>query len=244
MEAYIRPDIHFSGNLVETYLIGELIGHLYGWDHERYVCSYPKYIVHGIVFGTMQMELGGKSTIVCEKTGYSAEIEFKSTGQLSNDVTTALKANVFHNSDKKKPLYHLSGHWDSVIKIADAKTETVFLDVRSLRESPKYLPAPDEQFSNESRTVWGKVAAEIVAKDEPNALQHKTEIEEEQRAKLAERKKNKVEWHPAMFQIVDETWKYPGLRDLFGVPDRMSSPSPAPDRSEKEKGWFKRAFGQ
>lgn len=31
----------------------------------------------GILMGTLSMELGGKVTIDCEKTGYSTEIEFK-----------------------------------------------------------------------------------------------------------------------------------------------------------------------
>lgn len=31
----------------------------------------------GILIGTLTMELGGKVTIACEKTGYKAELEFK-----------------------------------------------------------------------------------------------------------------------------------------------------------------------
>lgn len=31
----------------------------------------------GIVYGTMTLELGGQITIACEKTGYSAQLEFK-----------------------------------------------------------------------------------------------------------------------------------------------------------------------
>ena len=36
------------------------------------------YLFHtGILLGTLTAELGGKVVINCEKTGYSAEIEFK-----------------------------------------------------------------------------------------------------------------------------------------------------------------------
>ena len=31
----------------------------------------------GILMGTMTMELGGKVTIECSKTGYAADLEFK-----------------------------------------------------------------------------------------------------------------------------------------------------------------------
>lgn len=33
--------------------------------------------VAGILYGTMTLELGGQITIACEKTGYSAQLEFK-----------------------------------------------------------------------------------------------------------------------------------------------------------------------
>ena len=33
--------------------------------------------VSGILIGTLTMEMGGKVSIVCEKTGYRADIEFK-----------------------------------------------------------------------------------------------------------------------------------------------------------------------
>ena len=46
----------------------------------------------GILMGTMTMELGGKVTIECEKTGYHTELEFKlrpflGGGELTNAVS-------------------------------------------------------------------------------------------------------------------------------------------------------------
>lgn len=38
----------------------------------------------GIVVGTLTMEMGGKVTVDCEKTGYRAEIEFKLKVSLCN----------------------------------------------------------------------------------------------------------------------------------------------------------------
>lgn len=43
----------------------------------------------GILYGTMTLELGGQITIACEKTGYSAQLEFKLKVRLkvADDVT-------------------------------------------------------------------------------------------------------------------------------------------------------------
>lgn len=44
---------------------------------EDYVITMPYANCKGILIGRLTMELGGKVTINCEKTGYSAEIDFK-----------------------------------------------------------------------------------------------------------------------------------------------------------------------
>ena len=44
---------------------------------EDYVITMPYANCKGILIGKLTMELGGKVTIVCEKTRYSADIEFK-----------------------------------------------------------------------------------------------------------------------------------------------------------------------
>ncbi len=44
---------------------------------EDYHITMPYAHCKGILIGTLTMELGGKVTIDCEKTGYRAELEFK-----------------------------------------------------------------------------------------------------------------------------------------------------------------------
>lgn len=44
---------------------------------EDYIVTMPYAHCKGILLGTLTMELGGKVTIDCEKTGYRAELEFK-----------------------------------------------------------------------------------------------------------------------------------------------------------------------
>jgi len=48
----------------------------------------------GILVGRLTMELGGKITIICEKTRYSADIEFKLKVQ-KNNLNTFFRNN-FH----------------------------------------------------------------------------------------------------------------------------------------------------
>lgn len=44
---------------------------------EVYRITMPYAHCKGILVGTLSMELGGKVSIECEKTGYSTELEFK-----------------------------------------------------------------------------------------------------------------------------------------------------------------------
>ena len=44
---------------------------------EDYNITMPYAHCKGILIGTLTMELGGKITIECEKTGYKTEVEYK-----------------------------------------------------------------------------------------------------------------------------------------------------------------------
>ena len=44
---------------------------------EEYVMTLPYAHCKGILMGTLTMELGGKVTIECSKTGYTTEMDFK-----------------------------------------------------------------------------------------------------------------------------------------------------------------------
>ena len=70
--------------------------------------------------GTMTMELGGKVSINCEKTGYNTELEFKlrpflGGGELTNAVSGRIKIG-------KETMAVIDGHWDGKVSIKDKKT--------------------------------------------------------------------------------------------------------------------------
>jgi hypothetical protein len=46
--------------------------------NEIYCCTWPNIYARGVIFGRLIMEIGGKTTISCKKTGMSTELDFKS----------------------------------------------------------------------------------------------------------------------------------------------------------------------
>ena len=89
-------------------------------DHQDYNMTMPYAHCKGILMGTMTMELGGKVSINCEKTGYSTEMEFKlrpflGGGELTNAVSGRIKIG-------KETIAVIEGHWDETVTITDKKT--------------------------------------------------------------------------------------------------------------------------
>jgi hypothetical protein len=72
--------VKFYGNSAETKFNGffkcVLVSPKFGV--EEYEITLPGALVRGILFGTLILEIVGKSVIECKKTGYRAEIDFKS----------------------------------------------------------------------------------------------------------------------------------------------------------------------
>ena len=93
----------------------------------------------GILIGKLTMELGGKVTIVCEKTRYSADIEFKLKVLVlfpyfllltwvfcyfqpfigGQDLTNHIEGKIRLEKDV---IYTFSGHWDDEIILVDKAT--------------------------------------------------------------------------------------------------------------------------
>lgn len=68
--------VTFSGNSTSAILEGVAILTLLPRG-EEYSVTVPYALCKGILVGTLSMELGGKVSIECEKTGYKTELEFK-----------------------------------------------------------------------------------------------------------------------------------------------------------------------
>uniref|UniRef100_A0A674E8L6 Oxysterol-binding protein n=1 Tax=Salmo trutta TaxID=8032 RepID=A0A674E8L6_SALTR len=76
---------------------------------EDYVMNMPYAHCKGILYGTMTLELAGQITIACEKTGYSAQLEFKLKPFLgNNDSVNQVSGKIKLG---KEVLATLEGHW-------------------------------------------------------------------------------------------------------------------------------------
>uniref|UniRef100_A0A8C6V5B3 Oxysterol-binding protein n=1 Tax=Neogobius melanostomus TaxID=47308 RepID=A0A8C6V5B3_9GOBI len=178
---------------------------------EDYVMNMPYAHCKGILYGTMTLELGGQITITCEKTGYSAQLEFK-LRVLSNlqHFFCFAKSYTFMLTEKM-----LRCKADSEIFINDKKTgtmETFFNPTPDLRQNrlTRCTVPPEEQGEYESERLWQHVTRAINNKDQTEATNEKFFLEEAQRKSARERKAKCEDWIPALFEQdpVTGEWHY------------------------------------
>ncbi|XP_051546711.1 oxysterol-binding protein-related protein 8-like isoform X4 [Myxocyprinus asiaticus] len=180
---------------------------------EDYVMNMPYAHCKGILYGTMTLELGGQITIACEKTGYSAQLEFKLKPFLgSSDSVNQISGKIKLG---KEVLATLEGHWDSEIFINDKKTGEVEMfwnptpELRQSRLTCCTVPS-EEQGKFESERLWQHVTRAINNKDQTEATNEKFILEEAQRKAARERKMKCEEWTPLLFEQDPATgeWHY------------------------------------
>uniref|UniRef100_A0A8C9F453 Oxysterol binding protein like 8 n=1 Tax=Pavo cristatus TaxID=9049 RepID=A0A8C9F453_PAVCR len=171
------------------------------------------FFLAGILYGTMTLELGGTVNITCEKTGYSATIEFKLKPFLgNNDSVNQISGKIKLG---KEVLAILEGHWDSEVTIRDKKTdvsETFWNPTSDIKQRrlPRYTVKFEEQDDFESEKLWQQVTKAINNKDQTEATQEKYVLEEAQRKSAKERKLKGEEWTCKLFDQdpVTGEWHY------------------------------------
>ncbi|XP_075065674.1 oxysterol-binding protein-related protein 8 isoform X6 [Mixophyes fleayi] len=202
----------FYGNSLSALLEGE--GRLTFLNRgEDYTVTMPYAHCKGILYGTMTLELGGNVTIMCEKTGYSAVLEFKLKPFLGNDdcvnqISGKIKLG-------KEVLATLEGHWDSEVFIHDKKTdvlETFWNPTSEIRQRRllRCTVQRDEQGEFESERLWQHVTRAINNKDQTEATQEKFVLEEAQRKAAKDRKAKGEEWTCNLFEQdpITGEWHY------------------------------------
>ncbi|XP_072566284.1 oxysterol-binding protein-related protein 8-like isoform X2 [Paramormyrops kingsleyae] len=180
---------------------------------EDYVMNMPYAHCKGILYGTMTLELGGQVTIMCEKTGYSAQLEFKLKPFLgSNDSVNQISGKIKLG---KEVLATLEGHWDCEVLINDKKTcmvETFWNPTPDLRRSrlTRRTVLLEDQGDFESEKLWQHVTRAINNKDQTEATNEKFLLEEAQRKSARERKAKCEAWIPGLFEQdpVTGEWHY------------------------------------
>ncbi|XP_078582120.1 oxysterol-binding protein-related protein 8-like isoform X2 [Branchiostoma floridae x Branchiostoma japonicum] len=183
---------------------------------EDYAITMPYVSCKGILYGTMTMEMGGKVSLTCDKTGYRTEIEFKlkpflGGSDASNQITGKIKLG-------KETLATLEGHWDQDVYITEKstgsdKTEvfwSVTDEVKSRRLKRQTVRFED-QGDFESEKLWQHVSAAIMACDQNKATNEKYILEEQQRKDARERKEKRSDWVPKLFEregAEEHNWIY------------------------------------
>ncbi|TCD62818.1 hypothetical protein EIP91_006384 [Steccherinum ochraceum] len=202
----LRPKSKFLGNSVSTNMEGENRILLMGRPEDgEYVISMPNMYARGILWGKMVLELGDNCTAKNERSGYSAEIQFKTKGYFSG-AYNAIAGRVRRGSTETG---EVSGKWSHTMEYKTSKGEkrTLF-DVTKdgSKVAPKFVPPEDQQEPNESRRLWSKLTAAIVAKDMEAATEAKTAVEESQREMRRQREESGKQHVPRFFALKDGRW--------------------------------------
>ncbi|KAH8101584.1 Oxysterol-binding protein [Cristinia sonorae] len=195
----LRPKSKFLGNSVSTTMEGENRILLMGRPEDgEYVISMPNMYARGILWGKMVLELGDTCTAKNERNGLTAELQFKTKGYFSG-AYNAIAGRVRRGS---MDTGEVSGKWSSVMEYKTSKGERrVLFDVAKdgSKIAPKFVPPEDEQEPNESRRLWSKLTAAIVAKDMEAATTAKTAVEESQRELRRQREESGQQHVPRFF---------------------------------------------
>jgi hypothetical protein len=211
-EGYYAPTSHFMGNSGCSSTEGFMKIHV---GSETYICSWPDVYFRGLLFGSLFMELCGKTKLVCEESGIVCEVEFKSKPLFGGEVN---EIEVEVKSMNGKHLYSLFGKWDDCIYIKNrgknkkkGEEKRVFLDVTKQKKLVKLIPPLDQQKEYESQTLWNPLTVAIKKHDLKSAGESKSKIEQEQRERRKKMEDNKEIPKPKFFVPGDaKFWKFVG----------------------------------
>jgi len=204
MTAHVWTKSRFLG-----FSIGmECVGHgsivLHGRDNEEYIVTFPKAYGRSILT-TPWFEMGGTCHINCEKTGYSAKIDFHEKpliGGQKHRITAEVKA-----PNEKNPIFKVEGHWNDKIHVVEKKKKKdadsatdLFVDTKSLPVVKKQTIPLESQIETESRRQWREVTWCLKNHVVDGATYFKTALEEKQREGERNRQERSIKWTPKHFQ--------------------------------------------
>ncbi|CAF0754488.1 unnamed protein product [Adineta ricciae] len=196
----------FLGLSVAVHMIGDATLTLLDHD-ERYVMTFPSAYGRSIL-GVPWFEMGGKVTIDCEKTGYSANIEFL-TKPFYNGKKHQITGSL-HGPDKKE-FCKIDGEWNGVMyaKYSDTKVSDIFFDTKTTPVIKKNVRPIAEQGEFESRRLWKDVTYSLKSKQLDKATESKSFLEQRQREGAKERAEKSIKWQTKYFvESGEQKWSY------------------------------------
>ncbi|XP_051949419.1 oxysterol-binding protein-related protein 10 [Xyrauchen texanus] len=194
----------FMGMSVGVSMVGE--GVLYLQDHgEEYVFTFPSAYARSILT-VPWVELGGKVTISCVKTGYSANVTFHTKpfyGGKVHRVTAEVKLN-----SSSFIVCKAQGEWNGTLEFTYSSGETKVIDTAKLPVIRKRIHPVEKQGRTESRRLWQHVTRALKDDNVDLATEHKHVLEEDQRSEERQRAANNVTWKPSYFSKEGDGWVY------------------------------------
>jgi len=174
--------------------------------NEQYLFTFPTAFVRSILT-IPWLEMGGKVTISCEKTGYSAQINFL-TKPFYGGKKHQIEGNIY--SPDKKILNTITGDWTETIYIqtGNEHKKQVFIESSGLNKYKKQVRKVNDQEENESRKVWQEVTYFLRNKQCELANKAKYQVEQKQREQAKLRKENNIENKTKYFHLKDNQWVF------------------------------------
>uniref|UniRef100_A0A8C6S9K5 Oxysterol-binding protein n=1 Tax=Neogobius melanostomus TaxID=47308 RepID=A0A8C6S9K5_9GOBI len=200
VNAHVWTKSKFMGVSVGVSMVGE--GVLYLLEHgEQYIFTLPCAYARSILT-VPWVELGGKVSISCPQTGYSASVTFHTKpfygGKVHRGETNHTGAVVCR----------AQGEWNGMLEFTYSSGETKTIDTNRLSVTRKRLRAVDRQGPEESRRLWKHVTEALRAGNMDEATEHKRHLEEMQRNDERQRTATKTPWTPKHFNKQGEGWVY------------------------------------
>ncbi|XP_057562412.1 oxysterol-binding protein-related protein 10 isoform X3 [Hippopotamus amphibius kiboko] len=194
----------FMGMSVGVSMIGE--GVLRLLEHgEEYVFTLPSAYARSILT-IPWVELGGKVSITCAKTGYSATVIFH-TKPFYGGKVHRVTAEVKHNPTNTI-VCKAHGEWNGTLEFTYNNGETKIIDTTMLPVYPKKIRPLEKQGPMESRNLWREVTRCLRLGDIDGATEQKRRLEEKQRAEERKRENLRVPWRPKYFIQEGDGWVY------------------------------------
>lgn len=180
---------------------------------EEYNISLPYANCKGILIGKLTMELGGKVSIECAKTGYSTEIEFKLKPLLGGiEASNLIEGKI---KFAKETVAVLHGRWDDEIILVEKRENKEMVlwkpDAKIIASRLKrFIVSIEDQEEFESEKLWANVSEAIKNSDQNLATEEKSKIENKQREEEIERRVKFVEYKTRLFSYdsINKEWLY------------------------------------
>ncbi|XP_069126896.1 oxysterol-binding protein-related protein 9-like isoform X2 [Argopecten irradians] len=226
LDGYIWTKSKFLGLSIGVHMIGKAVVSLIDHD-EEYVITFPNGYGRSILT-VPWVELGGKITITCAKTGFSANVDFH-TKPFYGGKKHQITGHIYSPTDKKNAIVTIDGEWNGIMyaKYSSGRNEA-FVDTKKMAIVKKRVKPLDTQSEFESRKLWEQVTRNLKQKNVEVATEFKHKLEHRQRTEAKERKEKGLKWETKQFHEVGEHWVYdrPLMKRLGkGTPTRTPTDS-------------------